>query len=61
MIKLIATAKISWNFDDAELPDNMPMDEIKAKFAEEFDQEMKDSLQAAETSIETLEIQREEE
>ena len=59
MIKLIATAKISWNFDDAELPDNMPMDEIKAKFAEEFDQEMKDYLDAAETSIETLEIRQE--
>ena len=59
MIKVTATAKISWNFPDADLPDNMPMDEIKAKFAEEFDQEMKDSLQAAETSIETLEIRQE--
>ena len=59
MIKVTATAKISWDFDDTELPDNMPMDEIKAKFAEEFDQEMKDYLQAAETSVETLEIRRE--
>ena len=58
MINVIAMAKISWNFDDADLS-VMPMDEIKAKFKEEFEQEMKNSLQAEETSIETLEIRQE--
>ena len=59
MIKLIAMAKISWNFPDVDLPDDMPMDEMKAKFTKGLEEKMKDSLQAAETSIETLEIRQE--
>lgn len=61
MIKVTATAKILWLVDDADLPDDKPMDvdEIKAKFTEEFDKEMKNSLDAAEVSIETFEIRQE--
>ena len=61
MIKVTATVKISWIFDDVDLPDNMPTDEMKAKFTKGLEEKMKDSLEAEETSIETLEIQREEE
>ena len=58
MIKVTATVKISWNFPDVDLPDDMPTDEMKEKFTKGLEEKMKDSLEAEETSIETLEIQQ---